>query len=274
MVELILDNLNLLLALIGAGGIAGIAAGMFGIGGGVIIVPALYFTLSSLGYSETAMHVSVGTSLATIIATSIRSVLAHHSKGAVDVGVLKSWGPTMMMGALAGGLIASIMSGRGLTIFFGFVALILAAQLVFGRPNWRLAKDVPNGPMGWAVSSIIGVCSSLMGIGGGVFGVTTMVLCGRPIHQAIGTSAGFGALIGFAAVIGYAFSGWGEVGLPPFSIGYLSLPGFLLIAAMTTSLAPLGARFAHGFDGVLLKKIFGVLLTLMAINMLYRAFAG
>lgn len=268
--DILIENLPLLLALLGAGAGAGIAAGMFGVGGGVIIVPALYFTLSSLGYSETAMHVSVGTSLATIIATSIRSVLAHNTKGAVDWKLLKNWAPPIILGSLGGSLLAAILSGRGLTIFFGIVALLLSAQLIFGRPSWKIARDIPKGIVSWVISGVIGVCSSLMGIGGGVFGVTTMVLFGRPIHQAIGTSAGFGALIGVPAAIGYAYSGWNMSELPPFSIGYLSVPGFILIAVMTTSLAPLGARLAHGLDGILLRKIFGGLLVFTALNMLRK----
>ncbi|MFC7290621.1 sulfite exporter TauE/SafE family protein [Hirschia litorea] len=272
--NILIENSNLLLALLAAGAGAGIAAGMFGVGGGVIIVPALYFTLSSLGYGETAMHVSVGTSLATIIATSVRSVMSHHSKGAVDWRILKEWAPCIMLGALGGSFLASIISGRALTIFFGSIALLLAAQLIFGRPTWRLSDDVPRGPVSWAISTIIGICSSLMGIGGGVFGVTTLVLFGRPIHQAIGTSAGFGAAIGLPAALGYAYSGGSVENLPPYSMGYLSLPGFVLIALMTTTLAPLGARIAHGMNGGLLRRVFGVLLILTALNMLRKVIFG
>ncbi|ACT59279.1 sulfite exporter TauE/SafE family protein [Hirschia baltica] len=272
--ELILTNIPLLFALIFAGAGAGIAAGMFGVGGGIIIVPALYLTFSSLGFAETAMHVSVGTSLATIIATSIRSVLSHNAKGAVDWNILKLWGPFIILGAFAGSFLAAILSGRALTIFFGAVAFLLAAQLIFGRPSWKLASDIPSGPIAWFISITIGLCSSLMGIGGGVFGVTTMVLYGRSIHQAIGTSAGFGALIGIPAVVGYVINGWYVENLPPISIGYLNLPGFLLIALMTTSFAPIGAWIAHGLDAVRLRKIFGLLLICTAINMLRKALWG
>ncbi len=268
--NMLVENSGLLLALLAAGAGAGVAAGMFGVGGGVIIVPALYFTLSSLGFSETAMHVSVGTSLATIIATSIRSVISHHAKEAVDWKILSTWSPFIMLGALLGSFLASEISGRNLTIFFGVTAFLLAAQLIFGRPNWKLSNDVPQGPVSWAISVVIGGASSLMGIGGGVFGVTTLVLFGRPIHQAIGTSAGFGAAIGIPGALGYAISGWRIDNLPPFSFGYISLPGFILIALMTTTLAPVGARIAHGMNGVLLRRIFGVLLILTALNMLRK----
>ncbi len=274
MEELILTNISLLIALIVAGAGAGIAAGMFGVGGGIIIVPALYLTFSSIGFAETAMHVSVGTSLATIIATSIRSVSSHNAKGAVDWDVLKLWGPFITLGAFAGSFLAAILSGQVLTIFFGVVAFLLAAQLIFGRPSWRLAEDMPNGPIAWCISMFIGSCSSLMGIGGGVFGVTTMVLYGRPIHQAIGTSAGFGALIGIPAAIGYVINGWNVENLPPISVGYLNIPGFLLIALMTTSLAPVGAWIAHGLDAIKLRKIFGILLICTALNMLRKALWG
>lgn len=274
MIEFLHANIVLLVALIAAGSAAGIAAGMFGVGGGVVIVPALFFALTSLGYEDTAMHIAVGTSLATIIATSVRSVLSHHKLGAVDWSVLKAWVPFIMLGALLGSFLASVMSGEWLTLFFGIVAFLLAAQLIWGRPTWRLREDVPKGPLGGAIGMVIGGCSSLMGIGGGVFGVSLLVLFGRPVHQAIGTSAGFGAAIGLPAAIGYMYNGWGNAGLPPLSIGYFSLPGFLIIAGLTTSLAPLGAKIAHGIDATKLKKIFGCLLIFTALNMLWKVLFG
>ena len=258
----------LLVALIGAGAFAGVIAGLFGVGGGVVIVPALYYTLKVLGFPDQAMHVAVGTSLATIIATSVRSVLAHNEREAVDWSVLKGWTPFIVLGALAGAVIADNISGRELTIVFAVMAAILSAQFIFGRPSWKLAEDLPGGLPRAGIGGGIGIMSSLMGIGGGVFGVTLMTLCGRPVHQAVGTAAGFGAAIGLPGAIGYMVAGWGESGLPPFSIGFVSLPGFVFIALLTTALAPVGARIAHSMDAKLLKRLFGVLMALTAMNML------
>ena len=142
--ELLVENLPLLLALGSAGLFAGLVAGLFGIGGGAVIVPVLYFLLGGMGFDETAQHVAVATSLATIIATSSRSVMAHHKRGAVDWGVLKAWSPWIVLGALIGMVLAGFMSGRALTILFGGVALIIALQFFFGRPDWRLADDLAS----------------------------------------------------------------------------------------------------------------------------------
>ena len=143
--ELIAENLNLLLALAGAGLFAGLVAGLFGIGGGAVIVPVLYFLLGGMGFGETAQHVAVATSLATIIATSSRSVMAHHRHGAVDWSVLKGWAPWIVLGALIGMVLAGYMSGRALTALFGAVALVIALQFFFGRPDWRLADNMATG---------------------------------------------------------------------------------------------------------------------------------
>ncbi|MBB34998.1 MAG: hypothetical protein CME88_02315 [Hirschia sp.] len=268
----IADILPLILALIVAGAFAGLIAGLFGVGGGVVIVPALFFTLSSLGYPETAMHVSVGTSLATIVVTSVRSVMAHNKKDAVDWGLLRGWVPWIMCGALLGSFVANLISGPGLTMVFGGVSMIIALQFIFGRPGWRLAPDVPKGAPMIAMAGGIGGLSSILGIGGGVFGVTLLTLFGRPIHQAIGTSAGFGAAIGLPAAIGFAWNGRDASLLPPLSLGYLSLPGFILIAVMTTIFAPIGATLAHKLDAAMLKRAFGVLMVLTALNMLRKVY--
>ncbi len=270
MFDVILSNSQLLLFLFTAGAFAGLIAGMFGVGGGVVIVPALFFVLSALGYDDTGMHVAVGTSLATIIATSVRSVLAHNKKGAVDWNVLKAWVPFIVLGSLASSLLSGFISGEALTAFFGVVAILLSAQFIFGRPGWKMADELPDGVVKASIGGIIGACSALMGIGGGVFGVTLMTLCGRPIHQAVGTAAGFGAAIGVPGAIGFIASGWAHEDLPPMSVGYLSLPGFIIIALLTTLIAPLGASLAHKLPAHRLKQAFGILMLLTAFNMLRK----
>lgn len=258
-------------ALVAAGVIAGFAGGLFGIGGGVVIVPVLFHALGALGYGEERMHVAVATSLATIIVTSVQSVRAHASKGAVDFAVLRAWTPWIVLGAALGGLAAAFLSGQMLSAVFGVLALAVAANMALGSEQWRLASDLPASGGRAATAGSIGFLSALMGIGGGAFGVTVMTLCGRPIHQAVGTAAGFGAAIGVPAVIGYMIGGWGHAGLPPLSLGYVNVPGFIAIGLLTSLMAPLGARAAHRLDKRRLKQLFALFLALTACQMLYEA---
>lgn len=272
--ELIFLHWNLFLGLTGAGFLAGIVAGLFGIGGGAVIVPVLYFFLGALGFAETAQHVAVATSLATIIATSSRSVMAHDRHGAVDWDVLKGWSPWIVLGALFGMVLAAGMSGRALTALFGAVALMIALQFFFGRPDWRLADDMATGAARSGLGISMGALSALMGIGGGTFGVSLMTMSGRAMHQAIGTAAGFGVAIGLPGTIAAIITGWGKPGLPPGSLGYVNGPAFLLIATLTVTMAPLGAKLAHKLDGVVLKKWFGALLAIVAARMIYASIGG
>ncbi|WP_022698716.1 sulfite exporter TauE/SafE family protein [Euryhalocaulis caribicus] len=269
------DIIFLIAALIGAGLFAGLVAGLFGVGGGVVIVPAVYYAQAALGYpEETRMHVAVATSLATIIATSIRSVMAHNKKGAVDWHVLRAWSPWIVLGALAGAFVADMTPGRALTAFFGAVAMLIAAQMFFGRPGWRLADELPGGLPRAGMGTGMGLASAMMGIGGGTFGVLLMTLCGRSIHKAVGTAAGFGVAIGAPAALGFVIAGWGVANVPPGSLGYVSAPGFFFIATLTVLMAPVGAALAHRLDGNLLRRLFAIGLTVTAFSLLYEALAG
>lgn len=266
--ETLLAFLPQLTALIAAGLFAGLLAGLFGIGGGAILVPVLYYLLSFMGFDEVAMHVAVSTSLATIIATSIRSVMAHNKRAAVDWSILKAWSPWIIIGSVIGMVLAAQISGRGLTIFFGSMALLMALQFFFGRPDWSLAREMPSGAARASLGGGVGVLSAMMGIGGGTFGVTLMTVCGQPMHRAIGTAAGFGVAIGLPSAIAAIVVGWTVSGLPPGSLGYVNVPAALIIAVLTVSMAPFGARLAHALDAARLKRLFGVLLALVALNML------
>jgi uncharacterized membrane protein YfcA len=263
----------LAVSLIAAGIVAGIAAGLFGIGGGAVIVPVLYFLLTALGYEDTAMHVAVATSLATIILTSIRSVMAHNQRGAVDWNVLKGWAPWIVIGACLGQLVAGFVSKDALTLTFGSLLLILALQLYFGRPTWKLADDVPKGTPRAGLGGALGALSAIMGIGGGTFGVSLMTICGRPMHQAVGTAAGFGVAIGAPGAVVAILNGLDREGLPPFSLGHVNLPAFVLISICTVTMAPIGAAMAHRLDAGLLRKLFGVLLVLVSVRMVWKAIA-
>jgi uncharacterized membrane protein YfcA len=262
------------IGLVGAGLFAGFVGGLFGIGGGAVVVPALYVLFTALGVDESVrMHVAVGTSLSTIIATSWRSLTAHRQAGAVDFDVLKRWGPWIMIGAIAGAAMAGAASTEALLLVFGFGLLLIAAQMGFGSANWRLFRDLPHGIWRAVIAGGIGLFSALMGIGGGAFGVTVLTLSGRPIHQAVATASGFGAAIALPAALGYVIAGWGREGLPPWSLGFVSLPGFLVLAALTAITAPIGARLAHRLPQLALKRAFAVFLALVAINMLREAFS-
>ena len=261
-------------ALLAAGLFAGLVAGLFGIGGGAVIVPVLFFLFQQLGYEETAMHVAVATSLATIIATSARSVAAHHQREAVDWAVLRGWGPWIMAGAALGMVVAARMSGDGLTLLFGGIALVIALQFCFGRPDWRVFEDMATGPVRWGLGMSMGALSALMGIGGGTFGVTLMTISGRPIHQAVGTAAGFGIAIGVPAALAAVFVGWGRSGLPPGSLGFVNLIAFLMISTLTVLMAPVGARLAHSLEGAQLRRWFGLLLAIVAGRMIWTSISG
>jgi uncharacterized protein len=262
------------LGLIGAGLFAGFVGGLFGIGGGVVVVPALYLVFTALGVDESVrMHLAVGTSLSTIIATSWRSLAAHTRAGAVDYDVLKAWGPWIMLGAVTGALVAGVASNEVLLLVFGFGLLLIAAQMGFGDPNFRLRRDLPTGAPHAVTAGSIGFLSALMGIGGGAFGVTVMTLCGRPIHQAVATASGFGAAIALPASLGYVIAGWGREGLPPWSLGFVSVPGFVILAALTAITAPIGARLAHRLPQLTLKRAFALFLAFVALNMLREAFS-
>ncbi len=261
----------LILSLVGVGLFAGLVAGMFGIGGGAVIVPVLFFMLDSMGFKETAMHVAVSTSLATIILTSMRSVAAHNKHGAVDWAVIRGWAPWIMFGAACGIGLSGLMSKQMLLGLFGTLLVPLSAQMVFGRPAWRLAPEMPQGAGRAGLGTSVGVLSALMGIGGGTFGVTLMTLCGMPIHRAVATAAGWGVAIGLPGAIAAIIVGWSREGLPPFSLGFVNLPAFALISVFTVLMAPVGAALAHKLNADLLRKLFGVLLAVVAVRMVWQA---
>tara|TARA_R110001599_G_scaffold85256_4_gene229028 strand:- start:2328 stop:3152 length:825 start_codon:yes stop_codon:yes gene_type:complete len=271
MIDIFLQYWPLLLALVVAGMAAGLAAGMFGIGGGAVIVPVLYFLFDGMGYGETAMHVAVSTSLATIVLTSIRSVMAHNKHDAVDWDIIRSWAPWIVIGALVGMGMSGFLSKQALLGVFGTMGFVLAAQLFFGRPTWRLADEMPGGVIRGLLGMAIGGLSALMGIGGGTFGVSLMTLYGRPIHRAVATAAGWGVLIGLPSALVAILIGWGRDDLPPFSLGHVNVAAFALISVFTVTMAPVGAKLAHKMDAALLRRSFGVLLALVAARMLWKA---
>ncbi|NNC37216.1 MAG: sulfite exporter TauE/SafE family protein [Hyphomonadaceae bacterium] len=274
--------LSLGIALLLGGCLAGFSAGLFGIGGGAILVPVLYYTFAALGYSEDViMHMAVATSASVIVVTSIRSAHGHNKHGAVDWSLvwpknpLRSWGIWIGVGALlAAALVARALSGTQLTMLFGIVIGVLALQFIFGRPDWRLANDVPRGIAPPVAGTTLGGLCALMGIGFGSIGVTLMILCGRKIHQAIGTAAAIGFFIGLPATFGYIYAGLGVDGRPPLSVGYVNMLGFAIMAVATLLMVPLGVRTAHGLSQKRMRMVFGIFLLIIAANMMRKAMTG
>lgn len=254
--------------LVAVGLFAGVLAGLLGVGGGIVIVPALYHVLSYLDVDPAVrMHLAVGTSLATIIPTSIRSVLAHHKRGAVDPALLRLWALPLLVGVLGGTWLATIVGRGGLMSVFAVVALVVALHMAFGKPEWRLAGELPKGSAGKAIPAGIGAISAMMGIGGGTLSVPILTLFAYPIHRAVGTAAGFGLLIAVPASIGFIAAGWGEGRLPAATLGYVSIVGFALIVPATLLSVPLGVRLAHSMNERLLRRAFALFLALTAIRM-------
>lgn len=269
------------MTLLAVGAVAGFAAGLFGIGGGAVMVPALYFTFTALGYGpDITMHMAVATSAAVIIVNSIRSVWGHNKHGAVDWDILwptnpfRSYALWIAIGSLlAALLIAPKMSGQALTILFAVVSTLIALQFIFGRPDWRLRDSVPGGAGPPVIGGIIGTLSALMGIGGGSISVPFMLICGVPIHRAVATASGFGLAIAAPATLGFIISGWNKSGRPDISMGYVNFLGFLLIVVTAFVTVPLGVSAAHKLSQKRLKMIFGICLIVIALNMLRKAIA-
>lgn len=251
-----------LLAMLAAGLFAGFAAGIFGIGGGFVVVPALYAIFTVLGGDPSVTtHVAIGTSLGTIIVTSLRSVQAHAKRGAVDFDVLKTWAPWIVLGVGLGLLLAKSIDGKSLTLVFAIGVFIMGLYMMFGKAGALTVSDkMPTGALRAALATFVGSFASLMGIGGGTFAILVMTLFGKPIHSAIATAAGFGFIIAVPGAIGFMVIGQGVEGLPPGSIGYVNVIGLVAITAMTALTAPAGAYVAHKMNPALLKRVFATYL--------------
>ena len=257
------------------GAVAGIIAGMLGVGGGIILVPALYYLFSTLGFdSANLMQICLATSLSTIVFTSMRSVLAHHRKGAVDWQILRMWAPGAAIGSAIATVFATGLRGEVLMLIFGVLGLAVGLYLAFGRPEWRLGDALPTGPARGICSVILGFLSVLMGIGGGSFGVPLMSLYGQPIHRAVATASGFGVVIAVPSTIGFLVSGQDLLLKPPATIGYVNLPAFGVIVVATLLTTPLGVQLAHSMNPKPLRLAFAIFIVFMAGNMLRKALAG
>lgn len=258
--------------LLAIGAFAGVMAGLLGVGGGIILVPAYFYIFSVLGYGgDQLMQVCLATSLATIIVTSLRSVSSHHKKGAVDWEILHGFAPGIVVGAAIGVLVAASLRSVVLQGIFGVLGITVGLYLGFGRDTWRLGNAMPTGLRRAILSPILGFMSVLMGIGGGSFGVPLMSLYATQIHRAVATAAGLGVLIAVPSVIGFLLIGIPDASRPPYTIGAVNLPAFALTISMTLITAPYGVKLAHQMDPKPLKRVFAFFLTLVALNMLRKA---
>ena len=262
----------LAVAMLVTGCVAGVLAGLFGIGGGIVIVPVLEAVLGFLGVDAAIrMHVAVGTSLATIIPTSISSARAHHRRNAVNIEIVKRWAVFVLVGALLGAWIAAQVHSRVLAAVFATLALLVAVKMVFFPTSRNLTESVPREPWIVAIPTAIGCLSSMMGIGGGTFSVMTLTLFNEPIHRAVGTAALFGLVINIPGTIGFVLAGLHDPRLPPGSLGYINLLGMAAIAPTTVLMAPFGARIAHAFSDRRLSVLFGMFLVIVSVRLMYSA---
>ena len=256
-------------ALLAAGAVTGILAGVFGVGGGAVVVPVLYELFRVVGVpEEVRMPLCVGTSLAVIIPTSIRSFNAHRARGKVDMSIVRIWAVPVILGVGLGSFIARYAPADLFKAVFVAVAGISAVRLLFGKDSWRLGTEVPGKIVMSVYGVVIGVLSSLMGIGGGQLSSLFMTFYGRPIHQAVATSSGLGVLISIPGAIGYVYAGWPRAAeYPdvaalqfPMALGYVSLIGFALFVPTSIFTAPLGASLAHALSKRRLEIAFGLFL--------------
>jgi uncharacterized protein len=260
----------LAVAVITAGVVTGLLAGLFGIGGGAVIVPVLFEVFRLLGVpEEVRMQLCVGTSLAIIVPTNVRSYRAHRAKGLVIAAVLRSWAMPAVIGVAAGSAIAAFAPAQVFKLAFIVIAGVIAARLLAGRETWVLGRSLPGRTAMTGYGFLIGLASSLMGISGGSLATTVMTLYGVPIHNAVATSAGLGVPIAIAGALGYLIAGLPHRALlPPLSIGFVSVIGVVMIAPISSWIAPLGARLAHALPRRRLEIGFGLFLIAASLRFL------
>ncbi|WP_043342359.1 sulfite exporter TauE/SafE family protein [Belnapia moabensis] len=260
-------------AMAATGLVSGTLAGLLGVGGGIVIVPLLFNIFPLFGVPEAVqMKVAVATSLATIVPTSIQSARKHHAKGAMDVTLLRSIWPAMLVGVVLGTLLAVHVRGEGLTAVFALVSLLVALNMGFTGVSFSITDRVPDGPPRQAMGIGIGAVSAMMGIGGGTLGVPILSMCGAPIRSAVATASAFGLIISVPATLGFILGGWGDPRVPPISLGYVNLVGLALIAPSSILATPWGVHLAHTIPPLWLKRAFAVFLAATSARMFYSLF--
>ena len=258
----------LVVAVLLAGALSGLLSGLFGIGGSTVVIPVLYEFFRILGVpDEVRMQLCIGTALAITIPTILRAYFAHRAESAVLGDVLRIWAVPVVLGVLAGSVIAYVAPGVLFKIVFVLFAIFMAVKLLFGRDTWRIAEDLPGPATMVAGGFAIGCLSTLVGVAGGSLSTLFLSLYGRPFHAAVATSTGLGVLVGIPATIGYMIAGWPQQALmPPLSIGYVSFLALMLFTPASVLAAPYGARLAHRMSKRRLEVAFGIFLVLIAVR--------
>jgi len=273
LIEFILNNLSTFIALVATGVFAGLLAGLLGVGGGIVIVPVLFFLFQSFGVSaESAMVVATATSLATIVPTSISSIRSHHQKGNVDFALLKRWAVFILVGVLAGSWLVTRVDGSLLTALFGIIATLSALNMLFRTGKTAVFNQLPNTAGQSVMGSSIGFFSAMVGIGGGTLSVPILSLYNYPAHKAVGTAAAIGLLISLPGALTMLTMGTTPADAPAGTYGLVNLVGFICIVPLTVLFAPVGASIAAKLDAVKLKKVFAIVLLITGLRMLAAYF--
>ena len=266
------EFISLLVLMFVSGAFAGLLAGLFGVGGGIILVPALLHAFDELGYSpEVTAHMAVGTSLAIIVPTSITSTWSYYKRGSGNIILFRKLACPVVGGALLGSWLGGNLSGDALKAVFATLTMLIALNLLH-KNHLVLGTELPASPKMWSTAGLIGLFLALMGIGGGVFFTSYLTAYSLPMLSAVGTSASLGLMISLPGAFGYIFSGWSNPDLPQLSFGYLSLLGFLFLFPITMFMAPQGAKLAHRLDKEKLKRWFALFLVVMSIHMFYNVY--
>ncbi len=262
-------GIEILVTYLAVGLIAGILAGLLGVGGGVVIVPMLVFCFTRQGVPfDVMMHLALGTSLASIIFTSIASFMAHHRRRGVDWTIVRNIAPGILLGTFGGGFVAAELPTGFLKIFFCLFLYTVATQMILNKKP-KPTRELPGSGGMFGMGSLIGLVSSLVGIGGGSLSVPFMLFCNVSAHRAVGTSAAIGLPIAIAGALSYLVNGMRVADLPPWSLGYIYLPAFIGIVCASVFTAPLGARLAHALPVDKLKRLFAIFLYVVATRMLW-----
>jgi uncharacterized protein len=268
------ELLWLAFAVIVAGVITGLLAGLFGVGGGAVIVPVLYEVFRLLGVpDEVRMQLCIGTSIAIIVPTTLRSYLAHRERGLVIPGIIRIWAAPAVLGVMCGAVIAAFAPSEVFKVAFIILATFIASKFLLGGDRWNIANDLPDAAMMAVYGFGIGLASSLMGIAGGSLSTIVLTMYGRPIHNAVATAAGLGVPITIAGAVGYIVAGWPHQALlPPLSLGFVSLIGLVLMAPLSSLTAPYGARLAHRLPHRTLEIAFAIFLLLVSLRFVVSLF--
>ena len=262
--------LELLLMMLMTGCVGGFLSGLLGVGGGTIFVPALFFCLKAAGIQgDYIMHIAVGTSLAVVFATGVMSAYHHYKRHAVDIKIVKSWGPFIILGVIVGSSFASGMDGRTLKEIFSGLLMLISIYMMFSGDKPKTAPKHKIPPYALYIFCMFnGMLSAMIGIGGSIVNIPVMAYMGIGIQQAIGTGSALGLMVALPGTIGYIVSGYPHIAdLPPLSFGYINLIALAAIIPTSILLAPLGVKASHSLPKHLLRRIFAVVLALVSLRM-------